>query len=367
MNRAMGGVGMAIRDPINLNNYNPAAYTSIQNVTQVSELGFSTEYNYYQTKNGTSQFNTGNLSGINAWFRFSKRWAGVVGLSPFSNVDYRIASSRKIGVEEGSSVTYSGSGGISQFYFGNAFQINRNLSIGIDGSYLFGSIEKDETITSGRGSGTVLKNKVNANRLNAGFGAQYAFFIAKGRSLNFGAVYTPKVRLNTESERMLIGAIDDDTTFSENLNINDYILPYSVGAGISYQTKRSTLAFDFTYKAWSQAVLDNDAKLQNTSRFSVGYTNEGNSNGESYWDFVQFKAGFHVQNSYLVLDNTSFNEWGVSAGFGLPISGNRGTINLSYHYSQSGTLQNDLIKQQSNIIVLDFTFRDLWGLRRKFD
>lgn len=367
MNRAIGGVGIAIRDPNNLNNFNPAAYTSVQGATQIFELGLFTESNYYQTRNASDKFTTGNLSGINSWFRMSKKWASVVGLSSFSKVDYNIASSRTIGVEEGSSVTYSGTGGISQLYFGNAFQINRNLSIGVDGAYIFGSIQKDETITSGRGSGTVLKNKVSANRLKADFGAQYSFFMEKGRSLNVGLTYNPRLRLNTSGSRMLIRTNEGDTTSSENLNTDDYVLPRSVGAGVSYQTKRSILAVDFVFKEWSDAVLDNTVELKNTSRFALGYTYDGNPNGEKYWDFIQLKTGFHLQNSYLVLDNTSFNEWGVSAGIGLPVSGNRGSINLSYHYSQSGTLQHDLIRQQSSVIVLDFTFRDLWGIRRKFD
>lgn len=367
MNRALGQVGIAIRDPNNLNNLNPAAYTSVQGPTQIFELGFYTESSYYRTRNASDNFSTGNLTAINAWFRFSKKWAGVVGISPFSRVNYSIASSRTIGVEGGSAVTYSGSGGISQFYFGNAFQVTRNFSIGVDGSYLFGSIEKNETITSGLGTGTVLRNMVNAHRLKADFGVQYSLFMERGRSLSFGATYTPALRLNTSSKRMLIRTLEGDTISSSRVNIDDYVLPHAVGSGISFQTRRSTLALDFIYKAWSRAALEKDVKLQDTYRFALGYNYLGNPDGERYLEFIQFRAGVNLQNSYLVLKNTPFDEWGLSAGFGLPVAGNKGIINLSYHYNQLGTLQNDLIKQQSNMLVLDIVFRDLWGIRRKFD
>lgn len=360
-------MGIGIRDQNNLNNYNPASYTSIQGATQIFELGFYTQSNYYENSEESENFNTGNLTGINGWFRFSKKWAGVVGISPFSNVDYNISSSRKIGIDNSSSVAYSGNGGISQFYFGNAFQLIRNLSIGVDASYLFGSIEKNETVTDGLGAGTVLKNRIHVSRLKADLGAQYTFFLKNDKSLNFGVTYNPALRLNTSGKKMLIRPMEGDT-LSSDVKVDDYDLPLSYGAGISYQTKRSTFAFDYSYSAWSDAAFDdNNLKLQNTSRYAIGYSYEGNPDAERYIDAVKVRAGYHFQNSYIVLKNTSFNEWGFSAGIGLPLVGNRGSLNLSYHYNHFGTLQNDLIRQQSNTIVLDIVFRDLWGIRRKFD
>jgi hypothetical protein len=367
LNRSNGGLGIAIRDITNLNNYNPAAYTSIQGATQLFEIGLYTESNNYQTKDESGKFNSGNLSGINAWFRFSNKWAGVVGLSPFSKVDYSIASSRRIGLDDGSAVTYSGSGGITQFYIGNAFQISRNLSVGVDGSFIFGTIERSETITSGRGTGTVLKNSVYTNGFKADFGAQYSFFLANNRSINLGVTYAPELQLNTTGKRMLINTLEDDTTAFENSSMDDYILPYSAAAGVSYQTTTSTIAFDFVYKAWSDAFIGDNIELKNTSRFALGYSYQGNPNGEHYRDFIQYRLGVHMQSNYLILNSTSFNDWGLSAGIGLPVSGNRGTISLSYHYNQSGTLQNYLIKQHTNTIVLDFIFRDRWGIKKRYD
>jgi hypothetical protein len=366
LNRSMGGTGIGVRDPNNLNNYNPAAYTSIQGSTQMFELGFYIESDYYQTTKQSDKFYTGGLTGVNAWFRFSKRWAGVMGLSPFSRINYNVSSTRKIGSEEGSGVSYSGTGGFSQFYFGNSFQVTRNLSVGVDGSYLFGSINKNEFITSGYGSGTVLKNSVSANRLKTDLGIQYSFFLDKKRSVNFGFTYGHKVRLNTKSEMMLIGS-QGDTTASDEADIEDYVLPSALGAGISYQSRRSTVAIDLKYTKWSEATLEDHIGLRNTSRLSFGYTYEGNPNGLTYFDFVQLKTGFYIGNNYLLLADASFDEWGLSAGVELPIAGNRGTINISYHYNRSGTLQGGMVREQANMLMVDLTFRDVWGIRRKFD
>lgn len=37
---------------------------------------------------------------------------------------------------------YEGDGGISQFYFGNSYSLTRNLSVGFNLSYLFGTLNK---------------------------------------------------------------------------------------------------------------------------------------------------------------------------------------------------------------------------------
>lgn len=56
--------------------------------------------------------------------------------------------------------------------------------------------------------------------------------------------------------------------------------------------------------------------------------------------------------------------WG---GVGIPVSGRRNSFNLTYSHNHSGGLENSLIQQQSQIISLDLTFRDLWGIKRKFN
>lgn len=366
LNRS-AGTGIAVRDVANLNMYNPASYTSITSATQIFEMGFYTERNFYRTSKESDNLTTGSLSGINSWYRFSKRWAGVVGIAPYSKVNYNISSTRSIGTDEDAGVVFSGSGGISQVYFGNAFQITRGLSIGVDGSYLFGSIDKNESIVSGYGSGTTLLKKVTANKLKADFGMQYSFRMKKDRSLTLGLVYNPQVKLNTKAERMLLRTNEGDTTARAKVDVDDYVLPQTFGAGLSFQTPRSTLAVDVRYQEWAKATLENNVDLRNTTKTSFSYTYEGNPKGEKFWDFVQVRTGLHFQNNYLKLDEGSFNDWGFSFGLGLPVRQNLGTINLSYHYNRSGTTTSGLIEQHSNSIVVDFTFRDLWGIRRKFD
>src|SRR5690348_4471791 len=97
MNRAMGGSGFALRDPMNLNNLNPAAYNSIQLATQLTEIGIFVEADRYQTSTQATKFTTAGLTNMNFWIRFNSRWAAAVGMSPLSSVNYNITSGRGIG------------------------------------------------------------------------------------------------------------------------------------------------------------------------------------------------------------------------------------------------------------------------------
>lgn len=367
LNRSLSGTGIAIRDPLNPNNINPASYPSIQAATQIFEMGLFLESDRYQARDQSGKFRTGNITSLNYWFRFSKKWAGTIGLAPFSNVDYSIDSDRIIGVDEGSTVHYKGTGGISQFYFGNGFQVTPNLSVGFNTSYIFGSIKKFETIQSGIGAGTTLENKTSVHRINADFGAQYTFFLPKKKALILGVTYDDALRLSTSADRTVFKSTTGEILSIGQVDVDDYILPAKWGSGIAFQTVRSTFAADVTYKQWSGARLEENTKLQNTTRFSAGYEYKGNPNAVSYWDAVQVRSGFYVQDNYLVLGKNTFTEWGLSLGVGMPISGNRGTLSFTYNFNQSGTTANNLIKQQANVFVLEFTIRDWWGIRRKFD
>lgn len=143
--------------------------------------------------------------------------------------------------------------------------------------------------------------------------------------------------------------------------------PISGQDSVAYRSQRSTIASDLKLKNWSNAQLDQGLALQNTARLSIGYEYKGNPKSEKYLGIIALRSGVYTQNNYFVLKNTPFREWGFSLGAGLPISSNRGMLNLSYNYNRTGTTEKKLIEQSAQVFMLDIIFRDLWGIRRKFD
>lgn len=160
---------------------------------------------------------------------------------------------------------------------------------------------------------------------------------------------------------------DEDTLYQDEVSADDYKLPAQIGVGLAYQSTRSTWAADVKFKNWNNAQLDEGLVLKNTTRFSMAYEYKGNPKAEKYLGIVALRSGLYIQNNYFVLKNTPFYAWGFTLGTGLPLNGNRGAINVSYNYNHTGTTQKKLIEQSAYVIVLDIVFRDLWGIRRKFD
>lgn len=359
----MGGTGIATRDPVFLNNLNPAAYTSLQSGTQIAEFGLFVESDHISDKDESTTATTGNITNLDFWLRFSKRWAGSVGVAPFSSVDYNIASTKPIATN--TSMVYSGTGGVTQFYFGNGVQLTKNLSLGVTAAFLHGSINRKETVSSGLALGTEVNKVTAVNKGKFDLGFQYQFFMGANNSLTVGGTYANTVNLNASSELTIFQ--QTDTLASSKTKLNNYSLPQKFGSGIAFQTNRSTVSADLSYQPWSKATLESGLKLRDSRRASFGYQYRGGGTGESFLSGIILRAGAYVQENPLVLQNVKFNDWGVTMGLGLPVSNGRNAINLSYSFNQTGTLEKNLIHQQSHIFALDITFRDLWGIKRKFD
>lgn len=366
-NRALSETGIGIRDDYNLNTLNPASYTSVHAVTQISEIGMFYEWDWIKTSELSQKSSAGNLSAINLWFRFSKKWGGTIGLAPFSTIKYDIRTSRDFGEADDTSIRFSGQGGLTQFYLGNGFQITKNLSVGFNAAYIFGNIKKEETILTGQSAGLALEKKTILNGPTLDFGTQYTFFLPKDRTVTLGATLSSKIRLNTSRSVHVYEVNGQDSLYLKEESIDDFTLPSQLGTGISFQTPKHLIAMDLKVKNWKEANLGERLHLQNTTRFSAAYEYKGNPLSTSYLKSVALRSSFYVQNNYVSPNGTTLNEWGFSMGAGFPLSGNRATLNVSYNFNQNGSTQNNLILQQGNVLVLDFVFRDLWGIRRKFD
>lgn len=366
LNRSLASTGIGIRDSYNLNNTNPASYAFIEGPTMLVEMGFFYETDNLKTKDLTQRYNSGNLSSLNLWFRGSKRWAATVGLSPYSTVNYSIKKNEKLIDGGDSEVKYNGSGGLSQLYFGNAFKFTKNLSLGITGSYIFGSLKKNETITV-ETSRTTLEKTIYAHRLNFDAGLQYTFLLKDDKSLTLGAVYEDDLKPKTYSKKLFYKHSENDTIQFDEQDIDDYRLPAKIGGGASFQTKKFLFAGDVIYRPWLKGKVEEGVSLQNTIRVSAGIEYKGDLLSDRYLKMIRIRSGFYVQNNYLIIDNSRFNEWGLTFGLGLPLDYGKGTLGITYNYNKSGTTDNNLIEQRASVITLDITFRDLWGIKRRID
>jgi hypothetical protein len=369
LNRSLAGTGIGISNGYSINITNPASYVWIGSpFTQIFELGLNVESNSYSTSSFASSNTTGGLTGMSYWFRVKPWWASTLGLSPFSTVSYNIASSKTLAATGKTEYVYGGTGNTSQIYFGNSFKLSKNLSVGFNAGYIFGSINRTESISATEYTdGLTLNNKIFTNTLTLDYGLQYIFHFKNKNTLTLGATYDHSLKLNGRSELNLVNSAAD-TIASESGKKISYTIPAKYGGGISYRMKQSLFAADVRFQEWSKGNFQqNNNTLQDSWRYSLGYSYSGKEAPENYLQSVSLNAGLYYQKYFVIMNNRALPNYGFSVGVGLPVLDGKSTINLTYGYDLFGTQQDQLILQKAQRIMLEVVIRDIWGYRRKID
>ena len=366
LNRGLAGTGIGIQDEFNLNFANPASYGSIvAPVSHIFEIGTYVESNRYETTRLVESKSNGGVSNLSYWFKFSPKWSAVVGLSPYSNVSYNIKASRDLGILGDIEYIYEGSGNITELYFGNSFSVTKNLSVGLNISYLFGSIHRYENLETDVLPGLTYDDKIFTKKIDFDAGIQYSIKL-KDKKLVVGVTLDDGLKLSGTRTGKLYNS-DGDTLKSISNDDVTYTLPASAGFGLSLQTKLFLLAGDVKFENWSNADLANDdLMLQDLWKFSGGILYKGVPNADNYLGAVGLRGGAHVENYYQTLTRKLLN-WGVSAGLSFPVFDGRSSFNFMYSFDKLGTISDGLILQHSHKFMLDVVIRDLWGVKRRFD
>ena len=122
---AMGGTSYAIQSPYFINFRNPASYAAFDSLTMVADVAASI-YSTTLSTNTASQKNSYARPGyITIGIPVTRHWRTSLGIVPFSTVGYSIDDSKNIETIGKVSYEYSGSGGLMQLYWGNAFKVSR--------------------------------------------------------------------------------------------------------------------------------------------------------------------------------------------------------------------------------------------------
>jgi hypothetical protein len=368
LNRGMSFTGIAVRDTLNLNHVNPASYVSITapKISKIFEFGTFAERNSYETTSSREAKGAGGLTNLSYWFKPSSNWACVLGLNPFSGMSYSVSTNRQLATVENAQYLYEGSGTLSMLHFGNAFKVTRNFSAGINLSYLFGTLEKTETVDAADFTKLMYVSRVFTNKADLDIGLQYGFQW-KGKSITLGFIASNGLALDGIRRGNLYTA-SEDTLASFPSDKVHYKLPPAFGWGMSLHSKRSTLALDTKLTKWSRASFeDQPAKFNDTWRISAGYIYEGNRHGLKLIDFVSVRAGLFYENYYLTLKNKNLANYGFTAGLSVPVLDGKSSIGFTYGNDRFGTSSNGLILQRSHRFMLDIVIRDIWGAKRRFE
>jgi len=384
-NRALGGIAVGLRSKNSINYLNPASYSSQDTISFIFDIGISSDFTKIESSDASEKTTNINVDHLAISFPVTKYWKTSIGIVPFSKVGYNLIIE---GEEDESlvqySILYNGEGGINQFYFGNSVVIGKHIALGLNLSYLFGTIEQLRTVKLTNYSYqaiTYFDDKLNIGDFIMDYGIQLFTDINEKSKITLGFTLNNKTKINTRYDSLVVREIfgyELDTLKYVNFGDGNILFPQRIGAGVTYEYNNKLLVgIDYISQDWSKALFfDRDYALANSSSIRVGIeympvpftdTRKG-----KYWQRIKFRLGGHYTKSYVLVDGNQVIDSGISMGMGLPWKNEKKLFtntyfNITYELGQRGSIANGLIKETYHMLTIDLNLYDFWFLQPKYD
>lgn len=418
----MGGVAMGINDSTYINFENPASYTSVGRYT-LFDFGGRASFTRLNTATKQADANSINFSHLFVSFPVvNRKWAMNIGIIPYSNEGYNFTQATPLAPYGDIKTNYQGSGGLTSAVWGNGVTIFRTLknrsktvnpdtvknlairkimrdtmpetsrlSLGLNVSYLFGNLNSQSSAVFPDTSiayNTRQIRSVRVDGVSTQLGLQYTKRFKADRVLTLGVSYTLGLTQSANENLFIASYVNTgesdfylDTLINQQNRKGSIKLPTSIGAGFTFrQGNNWMVGADFKTTDWSgyRYFGNADDKLNNSYQASVGaqYTPDYTPKKLSLRR-TAYRIGARYGRTYLNLNNTPLNEWGVSAGIGILLNPSGyyqrifkapfSSMNISAEYGQRGTTTNNLIREDFVRLSLAFTFSDKWFNKYKYD
>lgn len=384
--RSMGGLGIGVRDNFTVNHTNPASYSGFDSTSFIFEGAASGHFITLKTDDLNESYSNGALSHLLFGFPVMKFWRSSFGLLPYSMMGYDatdISVAQDVGKTQ---YVFKGTGGITQAFWGNSIQPLKFLSLGINTSYLFGTMDRGMKVTfpdSADMISSLVNTNITVNDLYFDFGAQFHTVLDSARGVHFvfGATYSPEQELSakgTRAVRSYLGEISGvplviDTISLEANVPGTVVIPQTFGFGFSLERKnRWFVGAEYEYGNWEnfRSFGESDS-LTNSHKFRVGAQITPNPNSFSYPQRIEYRVGGFYNQSYLNLRDEQINGLGITFGLGLPIRANmirrtRSMVNLGFEVGRRGTITNGLIQENFVNFHIGISIYEWWFFKRRY-
>jgi hypothetical protein len=381
----MGGIGTAMRDNSSLFFTNPASYSSIDTTSFLFDFGL--DYSINVLSDGASSFSSDdiNFDHLLMGFPLSKGWGVALGIVPVSNGYYKIANVVRQGdanydpLVGAYSSYHGGDGGFNNFFLGSGIKLNKNFSVGVNMTILFGQINRVYRVDFIDFYNTFNNNASESLQLggvNFDYGIQYTTSSKNKYFFNAGASYTSKKYYNTDYKLITYrytayGANSNDTVSYSSGDSASSFIPGTLKLGIAFGIKNKlTAGFDFISTKWSKSKIPGSAGYAADTKsylFGLEYIPEKFSN-YSFLRRLEYRVGAHFEDNYLILKGEQIKEYGASFGIGLPMRRSNSKTNLFIDYTRkSGSEINGLHTENYYTMGISLNLYDFWFVKRKYD
>lgn len=407
-NKGMGGVAQGFRDGQQINIANPASYSDVDSLTALFDLGMTMQNGNYKMGNLQQNVKNSSFDYFAFQFRATKNVGVTIGLAPISNIKYKFASQSEVleGTENvSSSYSYSGDGGLREVILGAGWRPIKPLSLGVNASYVWGDYNHSMFMNYSESSTFNLQRiyKAEISTYNAQVGAQFIQPISKEDKIVVGATYSLGHNVNSDAIRasqmthlgsnsygVMSTIIDTETV---DTIANAFQFPTTIAAGITYYHSNTFRAgADVELQKWNECRFPSEVgnvyqslsgQLNDRKKVSLGLDWTPNPEARGYLKRMTYKVGGYYSQSYANADLTGKvsdkpTEFGVSAGFSLPISNrnlifaNSSKVNIAFQwvhtnipYLNASTFSQNTLSENYLKLCVGVTINEHWFYKWK--
>ncbi len=379
-NRGMGGIGIAARNKRFINTLNPASVTARDTLSFMTDFGVSSRSSLFSDSSKKALNNTVNIEDFVLSFPLWAHTAMMVGVNPVSDVGYKISSSKIDLYTTQNTFVSSGNGGIYQVFAAVGGTLWRRLSLGVQGMYIFGNINKSATQSYSDESFRTYHSgdSLQVNNLGVKFGLQYEQPLGTTSFLTLGATY----KLATGMDGHHIHYLEEGSYYREReeTKLSNVGLSYGDQLGVGLSFRRSDnflLEADYIRSDWTRSGLDAVSGFSNVGdkvfaasvaqSFRLGAEWTPNRNDIRYFmRRCTYRLGAYYDQSYYTVDGLHVDAVGVTLGMTVPVFRYYNGISIGLDLGRRG-LSPGQIKERYIGVNLGFNLFDIWFQKPMYD
>lgn len=365
----MANTGIAYRSTNFLIANNPASFSALTNHIFNAEIairGALVTYKGAGVDNNHNQSTDITFKKIIVGTKITKHWGSSAGLVPYSSQNYEFTNQDPVLGND----YYQGYGGLNKVYWANSYEFFHHLSVGIEASYLFGSLQQKK-IGYDQNNIELYSQDQNINLTNGmlNYGIQYYAKIGKKWDISIGGTYSDLTKLLARTNLTVRGA-DSTLLYPINGEVipeSYFSIPKSYGVGIAViKDRKYTFVADYKRQQWSPLNYTDyhSYTLQNSNRYSAGF--EFSKKKNYYNTLVEtrfYQAGFYYNQSYVNLYGNQVKDIGGSIGMGINSRQGLGLLcyTITLQYGVKGIANVQQIQQKYVNLTFSISLRDIWN------
>jgi len=380
-NRSMGSISV-LQDSIHINIQNPAQLACLK----ITGLALGGTYANTKSKTETQQEKARRTSLDYMIVGIPVGKVGIgFGLIPYSSVGYKIGKTAYVTNNNNDTIRsifsrYNGIGGVNKVFLGFGYRLTKNINIGGDLQYNFGTIETNSLqYQTDLQYGSRENNVSDLRGVNFDLGITYQTKVNSKYSFFSSLAYTPEAVLTSGNTRnieiVLVTTSSVSPVETQNIAVADtkIKLPSKLSFGSGFGEVKKWLVggeIMFTQNSvMSNRFTDiNGATFENSVRYSLGGFFIPNYNSySSYYKRIVYRGGVRYENTGLVIQDKSITDFAANIGLGMPLSGTFTNINIGLEIGKRGTKYLNLVEENYINLSVGLSLIDKWFVKRKFD